>query len=199
MLFKKNKTRGGRLRGANLFDYLATEYGSGSHLICRNVVSKVSPVIQAEWGGANDCSLCSTMAIGAFHEGYSRSFDELYNDIVKVADKYFYSPNKFGTIPIFINNIIDRVFNVKSEKKYLKGIGFSWKTIKNNIDNGIPMILSVYNDGRNYYMNHSVVLVGYMEYSHGAQMLVVFDNWSKETSFIDYKKMSRISCLNYIG
>ena len=98
---------------------------------------------------------------------------------------------------IFINNIIDRVFNVKSEKKYLKGIGFSWKTIKNNIDNGVPMILSVYNDGRNYYMNHSVVLVGYMEYSHGAQMLVVFDNWSKETSFIDYKKMSRISFLNY--
>ena len=197
MLFKKNKTRGERLRGANLFDYLATEYGNGSHLICRNVVSKVLPVIQAEWGGANDCSLCSAMAIGAFHEGYTRSFDELYNDIVKVADKYFYSPNKFGTIPIFINNIIDKVFNVKSEKKYLKGIGFSWKTIKNNIDNGVPMILSVYNDGRNYYMNHSVVLVGYMEYSHGAQMLVVFDNWSKETSFIDYKKMSRISCLNY--
>lgn len=138
------------------------------------------------------------MSIGGFYEGYKRTFDQLYNAIVAAANKYFYDPNKFGTIPIFINDIIDDVFTVKSKRKYLKGIGFSWKLIKKNIDAGIPMILSVNNDGRNYYINHSVVVTGYIEYSNGAQILTVFDNWTKTASFVDFKKVSMISSLNYI-
>lgn len=194
---KKNEPRGERLSASNLNTYLSDTYGAGRATV-RNTISRITPVIQAEWGGANDCSLCSVMSIGGFYEGYKRTFDQLYNAIVAAANKYFYDPNKFGTIPIFINDIIDDVFTVKSKRKYLKGIGFSWKLIKKNIDAGIPMVLSVNNDGRNYYINHSVVITGYIEYSNGAQILTVFDNWTKTASFVDFKKVSMISSLNYI-
>ena len=53
------------------------------------------------------------------------------------------------------------------------------------------------NDGRNYYINHSVIIVGYMEYTSNCKMLIVYDNWDESVSYIDFNKLSKISCINY--
>ena len=50
---------------------------------------------------------------------------------------------------------------INSVAKYGKGIGYNFKHIKNRIDNGHPVILSFYNDGRNYQSNHTVTIIGY--------------------------------------
>ena len=93
-------------------------------------------------------------------------------------------------------NIINKTFNVKSQVRYLKGVGYNWNIIKNNIQNNIPMILSLWNDGRNYYKNHSVIIVGFNEFKT-KKILTVYDNWHETLSYIDYDKLSIISCINY--
>ena len=60
----------------------------------------------------------------------------------------------------------------------------------------------MYSDGRNYYSNHSVLIVGYREYplnnsKKAIRFLIVQDNWNKNVSFIDYDKLSIVSSINY--
>ena len=155
-------------------------------------------MLQKNFGGSYDCSLTSITALGLFKNNYNQNADDIYSKVEKIAKKYFYSAEKFGTIPIFIKNIINNAFNVNSKSKYIKGVGFNWELIKKNIDNKNPMILSISNDGRNYYTNHSVTIVGYREYSPtNAKILVIYDNWSNVRSCIDYNKLSCISSINY--
>ena len=60
----------------------------------------------------------------------------------------------------------------------------------------ITMVLSLWNDGRNYYKNHSVIIVGFNEFKT-KKILTVYDNWHETLSYIDYDKLSIISCINY--
>lgn len=194
---KKNEPRGERLSGTNLTSYLANTYGSVGSQTKRYIIPKFTPILQQEYGGANDCTLCSITAIAAYLENYARSFFDLYARVETAAHKYHYDPNEMGTFPTYINNIIDDTFGVKSKKKYGKTIGYTWNAICEQINAHNPVILSVHNDGRNYYVNHSIVVVGYMEYSTGAKLLCVYDNWTKTISYVDYKKLPLISCINY--
>ena len=50
------------------------------------------------------------------------------------------------------------------------------------------------NDGRKYYKNHTVTVIGYKKYKK-AKILIVADNWHKEVCYIDYNKLSFISSL----
>ena len=63
----------------------------------------------------------------------------------------------------------------------------------------------MFNDGRNYYKNHSIVILGYETFRLKADdgkiknvdMLIIYDNWSKNIGYVDYDLVSEISCINY--
>ena len=181
----------GCISNTNLIEYVNKETQINSKLI-----NGFKPILQDKYGGTNDCTICSITAIQSYRENYKRSFQLLYNLIEKTAKNYCYNSESFGTIPFTIKNIINKTFNVKSQVRYLKGIGYNCNIIKNNIQNNIPMVLSLWNDGRNYYKNHSVIIVGFNEFKT-KKILTVYDNWHETLSYIDYDKLSRISCINY--
>jgi hypothetical protein len=63
--------------------------------------------------------------------------------------------------------------------------------------------LNIHNDGRDYYKNHSVVVVGFVTYQidGGKQihMIAVYDNWTNSIGYVDYQKLSKISSVNYLN
>ena len=182
----------GRLNDSNI-----KEYVNRSRQTSGKILSNFKPILQQNYGGANDCTLCSITAIQAYKEKYSRDFQSIYNQVEKVANRYYYNADDFGTIPFFIRKIVNTTFSIKSVVRYVKGLGYTWKNIKKNINNGVPMILSLWNDGRDYYYNHSVTVVGYAEFQNKKRLIVIYDNWYDTISYIDYDKLNRISCLNY--
>jgi uridylate kinase len=73
-------------------------------------------------------------------------------------------------------------------------------TIKKCIDNNIPVVLSITNDGRGYYKNHSVTVVGYRIYkadNKEIKMLILYDNWAFSESLLDYNKLSVLSAIYF--
>ena len=83
-----------------------------------------------------------------------------------------------------------------AKSAYGKGIGCTLKKLE-TILKTTPIVLNLWNDGRNYYKNHSVVIVGVDVYEHGV-FLRVYDGWHLKTSLIDYKKLSIIMSINWI-
>lgn len=57
------------------------------------------------------------------------------------------------------------------------------------------MLLNLWNDGRNYYKNHSVLIIGYKITENNDFILTIYDNWYKHNSYIDYNKLSIISSI----
>lgn len=186
-----------RLTHSNLDAYIERVYGNQQIKEYRQLAD-FRPLLQKNFGGTQDgdCTLCSITAVGSYKDKYVIDNETTYNQVVEVANKYFYSPNKFGTIPIFIKKIIDEVFYVKSHAKYLKNVGFNWQTIKTQIKNRNPMVLSITNDGRNYYQAHSITIIGYKEYTN-AKFLMVYDNWYESIGYVDYNLLGTSCCINY--
>lgn len=122
-----------------------------------------------------------------------------------MAIKLGYKGN-IGTNPLVIRTLMWALFNEYKIKKsccscYLKGIGITIKLIKKLIDKNIPIILNLSVDGRDYYKDHSVLIIGYKEIklSNNKKMffLKIKDNWTKETTYIDYSKLGMICSINY--
>lgn len=83
------------------------------------------------------------------------------------------------------------------QKNYGKVVGWNWLTARRLAERGIPAVLNLWDDGRGYYHDHSVVLVGVEEYQR-ARFLLVLDNWSETVSLIDYNKLCVASSLNWV-
>ena len=154
--------------------------------------------LQKNFGGLNDCTIMS-ISYMIKQKNIMRLIDVIYETVEKAAKCYFYKEN-IGTIPVFINSIIKKAYNMKGKGGYFKNIGFNIKTILKNLPHS-PVILSMYNDGNNYYKNHSVTIVGYKQYSYNNKdiyLLEIRDNWNKTASYVDYQKLSNISSINYL-
>lgn len=172
---------------------------SGKRLI------SIPALLQKDYGGLNDCTLTSMTAFVMFLKQATFAND-IYKVIESLAKQYGYTGSK-GTNPFLIKRIFDSALialKIKRETKvrFIKNIGYNFNLIKQTIDAGTPIILSMYSDGRNYYSNHSVLIVGYREYSlnnskKAIRFLMVQDNWNKNVSFIDYEKLSIVSSINY--
>lgn len=185
---------GYRLADNNLSVYLDKNYGTVRNPGMVKRISGYTPLLQADYGKDYDCSLTCITAM--LMEGDPKS---TYDKVEEVAKKYFYNGDRGGTIPFFIKAIIDKVAGVNSKRGYGKGIGYNWEKIRTLIHQNKPIILSIASDGRNYYKNHSVTIVGYNQYNNGKiRLLAVYDNWHKEISYIDYNRLSVISSINYI-
>lgn len=171
---------------------LGTEYPDIGRRIVRKTLG-MKALLQNDYGERLDCTLTCMACVWG---------EEYYTEIESIAKRYGYNGEKRGTNPLVVQRIM-QVF-MKAHKlpgrpcsAYGKGIGWSYATIKRLINSGTPVILNLWTDGRSYYKDHSVTVVGFEIYEK-AQFLLVYDNWSKGVSMIDYKKLSVISSINYI-
>lgn len=163
-----------------------------------NFIIGYPALLQADYGGKNDCTLTSITALCCYEKIFPNlSVEEVYDKVDELCKKLKMDTNKHGVIPFLNNYLIKNITKLESTQKYLKNIGFNWKTIKTQIDKSNPILLSLYKDGREYYKNHTVSVIGYVEYEK-AKMLIIYDNWYKSFSYIDYNKLSTICSINYL-
>lgn len=155
-------------------------------------ITNFTPLLQKDYGKDKDCTLTSITAI------LGGNPQETYDKVEKIALKYGYNGDTYGTIPIFTKSIIDKASGTKSKQGYLKNIGYSWKKIQELINNNQSIILSLNKDGRDYYKNHSVVIVGWVILNNKTRLLKIYDNWYLTPAYIDYDKLSLISSINYM-
>ena len=198
-----------RISSLNIQDYIAEMYPELFwDTCCEVVLNDIPALLQKDYGEANDCTLTSLTAIGVFLKKNQKTANEIYKVVEHFAKHYGYTGTA-GTNPFVIKRIFDSVLTVLSVYKdtkvrYLKNIGYKFSLIKKTLDAGTPLILSMHSDGRQYYQNHSVLIIGYKEYKLSnintqkiKRFLMVQDNWTKEVSFIDYDKLSIISSINF--
>lgn len=154
--------------------------------ICKKSL-KCKALLQKNYGDVNDCTLTSMACI--FGEEY-------YDKIEKTAIKYGHNTRN-GTNPFTVKQIMTSLgFNGTAYSSYGKNIGYNYTKIKSLIDNNILIILNITNDGRNYYKNHSVTIIGYEEYVNH-KFLLVYDNWCENVCYIDYDKLCVVSSINW--
>ena len=162
----------------------------------RQTFRKLLPLtglLQKNYGKAQDCTLTSLACI--FGEKY-------YYDIEGIALKYLYNGDKWGTNPLTVKAIMREFMKRwdvpgRPHSAYVKGVGWTWAAVKRLVSGGSPLVLNLWDDGRGYYHDHSVTVIGAEEYEH-ARFLLVLDNWTERVSLIDYQKLSIISSINWI-
>lgn len=168
---------------------LEAEYGQGEFA---EFITGARCLLQKNYGEDNDCTLTSLAAI----------FGEEHYDLIEaIAKKHGYDGKKSGTNPLKVKAIMQEVMDSlgikgKCYSRYGKGVAFNWYSIGNLLKHGHHVVLNMYSDGRDYYRNHSVLIVGLAR--HGThKLLAVHDNWNDGISYVDYDKMCLISSINW--
>ena len=184
---------GARISDSNIRTYTDLELAIYKHRIYN-----IRSLLQKDYGEDNDCTITSISAI--IHQSLiTTDINYIYSVVETIARKFGYR-SWFGTPNLTIGIILKKSlqyfnidkFNVKSH--YLKNTGYDYELIKKNIDEGKPVLLNLWKDGRNYYKNHTVLIVGYYR-TQSYKMLMIYDNWSYGISYIDYDKLSNISSI----
>lgn len=212
-LFQKtydNELDGFRLTYGKHAPYVTKRYGKvmtdGTYTLLPNI-NQFEALLQNDYGEASDCSITSMTATIRYYLKNTLTPLQIYNQVERYARYFGYNGKKRGTNPLTIKKIFNSAaakcgLKINSVAKYGKGIGYNFKHIKNRIDNGHPVILSFYNDGRNYQSNHTVTIIGYQifclkETNKHIYLLYTYDNWYKNYNIIDYQRLSQISSINY--
>ena len=168
---------------------LEAEYGQGEFA---EYIIDAKCLLQKNYGEDYDCTLTSLAAIFG---------EEHYGLIESHAKKHGYVGKTCGTNPFKVKAIMQGVMDSigikgKCYSRYGKGVGFNWYTIGNLLKRGHHVVLNIHKDGRGYYRNHSVLIVGFAR--HGThKMLAVYDNWNEGISYVDYDKMCVIASINW--
>lgn len=172
-----------RLSDKNIKDF----YPNIGNLLRTTRRGNLKALLQSDYAGDNDCTVTAIAC----------ALSVPYGQVLPVATKYGYTSNK-GTNPFKVRNIMQEIISngYVAKSAYGKGLGCTLKKME-TILKTTPIVLSLWNDGRNYYKNHSVVIVGVDVYEHGV-FLRVYDGWHLETSLIDYKKLSTIMSINWV-
>lgn len=198
-----NNYNGIRLDKNNIKHYLALKYGKDEKTVKRKsiaVISSFNPLIQDDYGLAGDCAITSMTACVNY---LTKSYDVniIYEIVEDIGKKFLYRGDKWGTPMIFNANIYKQALKKFKVKKSVLFTPFKClKTIKKQINKDIPVILSILNDGRDCYKNHTITIVGYEQFNVDgkiAEMLIVYDNWDKEYHYVDYELLNKISPLVY--
>lgn len=168
-----------------------------------------SGLLQKDYGKDMDCTLTSiTDLLMMKFQGIFEDTNAAYKEVEAVASAYGYNGDKTGTNPLTINSIMKQIslnhkIPCKTKAKYVKElpfIGWNKDDIIKNIQCGVPVILNIFKDGRKYYDNHTILVVGYCTYIVGDEeitMLLVHDNWHKNICLVDYDLLC-ISSINYL-
>ena len=175
-------------------DYIALqyEYPDRGKQLYRQVIP-LQPLLQQNYGEALDCTITSLACI--FGERY-------YGVIESIARRYGYDGERCGTNPLTVRRIMADFMKKQhmtgtARSGYGKGISWRWATVKRLIARQTPVILNLWDDGRGYYHDHTVTVIGVEEYRKD-RFLLVLDNWNESISLIDYKKLSTISSINWV-
>ena len=184
---------GKRLVGSNIVKYLNDNNFLNANII-EDKTLQIRGFLQQKYGGEGDCTLTSILTIVKYYKPELNE-NEIYDYIEKIAKKYLYR-EQWGTFAIFNKIIIKEVFeyfkiNKKVTIKYFKEIGFNKDTIINELKQKHPIILSLTNDGRNYYRNHTITIIGYRIYKNDNNkqkiLFKIYDNWYYDFAFLDYE------------
>lgn len=171
---------------------LKKEYPNLGKLIAKKSLGGKA-LLQRDYGKAQDCTITSL----SFLFGVDK-----YDDIEKIAEKRGYNGETCGTNPLSIRNIMKdccKQFGIRATcySSYGKGVAYNYEKVKQIINSGAYLLLNLWKDGRDYYKNHTVTIIGYVEYEH-ARFFEVYDNWTSTPSFVDYDKLSTISSINWL-
>lgn len=195
----------GRLNMKNLKEYLFDTYGTEDFIEKSSHTLSIRGLKQSDFGGEKDCVLASISTVVWYYLRFETPIEDIYNYTEELGKKTFYKET-VGTPALSVKFLLDRVlahFNLPTSKKQYLGkgcLGYNFKTIKTQINNGKPIILSMSNDGRDFYKRHTVTIVGYRQLEVAGKevpILVILDNWTKLFSYIDYNKLSIISSINF--
>lgn len=204
-----NRTRpwqGYRLDVSNVVAYIKKAYKTKiANVIASRTINDFHPLIQDNYIFIYDYCMASLTAVLSYLIKYRREAQDIY-DIVEITGERIFNNNAPETVPIFIKTVADIAakkigLNIKSYWGDFKNKGVSWNNIKKLIQNKQPIILSLADDGRDYYKDHSVVVIGYSEYkiddNDRIRMLKIYDNWRETISYIDFEKLRNSCCINY--
>ena len=205
-----------RLTDKNIQNYILSSNLNYGDISLKSVNQlAIKPFLQNKFRqNEGNCTITSIATCVYYRCPQSYDINIVYNAVETIAEKYFYRHNNFGTIPFFNKAIYEealdyfRIPHKKIKSRYINHIGFNFNTIKKQIDQQNPVILSLFTDNRNYYKSHTIVVVGYAEFNlldnfvHTIinqkkikRMLLVYDNWTKEVSYVDPDIISPISCI----
>lgn len=162
-------------------------YPNIGNLLYTTRLGNLKALLQDDYAGDYDCTVTAIAC----------ALNISYDKVLPVATKYEYTSKK-GTNPLKVRSIMQEIIpnGYVAKSAYVKGIGCTLKKLETILKN-TPIVLNLWNDGRNYYKNHSVVIVGVDVYEHGV-FLRVYDGWHLKTSLIDYKKLSIIMSINWV-
>lgn len=194
-----------RISQQNLEQYLKDTYKGNPVRQQQKFLDGFTPLLQKNYGGENDCTLTSMTAIVYFLSKSKYEIQSIYDYVEKIAKKYFYR-SATGTPYITTNKIFAEVLKnyklLAPTARYGKDIGYTFSYIQNQIAKNNPLILSITDDGKDYYKNHSVTIVGFEKWKVGnkeVQMIAIYDNWYSSISYVDYDKISWMSTIHYAG
>lgn len=194
-----------RLNSTNVEEYLKKKFNTEDVQQISSKVLHITPLLQNDYGEAGDCTLTSITTCVNYYRAGQSAIQEIYDYVEKVAKKWGYNGN-IGTFPLFIQCIYNEVLKKfpcvkqKAAQRYFKNVGFNFNAIKNIINKSTPIVLSINNDGRNYYKNHSITIIGYKVFKvnkRTVNMLVVYDNWYASESYVDWDALPIIASINY--
>ena len=189
-----------------LLEYLHEEYTfSDIRSVKINQLSNIKPLLQENFGKADDldCTLTSITTILTYY--CNKTPQEIYDVVLKYASKFCYT-ERTGTQPPAMRTIMNKAakelgVNKKAFVRYGKNISFNFAGIKQHIDQGRPLMLSMFKDGRQWYEDHSVTIIGYAEHKldgkKTVRMLKVYDNWYPEVMYVNYELMHMFSSIHY--
>lgn len=196
---EKSMFEGQRLGDDNIFKY------AGTNAIKRQYhIPNIIPLLQKDYGETNDCAITSITTVVLYYNK-KLTASAIYNIVEKIGKKTrLYNSNLYGTLPFGVKKIYNDALKYFKTPKvikegYGKNVGYKYEQIVKHINQNKPIILNIFRDGRKYYNNHTILIVGYMEMQNGKQFLKVYDNWYNAISYVDYQKLSTISSVEFIG
>ena len=180
-----------RLTDKNIQNYILSSNLNFGDISLKSVNQfAIKPFLQNKFRqNEGNCTITSIATCAYYHCPQSYDINTVYNAVETIAEKYFYRHNNFGTIPFFNKAIYEetldyfRIPHKKIKSRYINHIGFNFNTIKKQIDQQNPVILSLFTDNRNYYKSHTIVVVGYAEFN-------LLDNFVH--TIINQKKIKRM-------
>ena len=183
-----------------LYDNNIEKYAGQSGLTKLKIVPGIQSLLQNDYGEANDCTLTSITCVIKWMRP-SLNINDIYNKVEQTARRYGYKGNR-GTPSLVIKSLYQNIINAFNLKKkvhsrYLKDIGYGFNYIKKEIDEFQPVVLNLWKDGRDFYKNHTVLIIGYLEIAE-KRFLAIYDNWYHGVSYIDYDKLSLVSSIDFL-